>query len=195
MSQGHGSGYPYLDSPGLNAEAVAEEERRLAAVRRYELVDHPIEEAYQRVAFIAQTVFDTPIATVSMVESDRVWLAACEGLTGVKEVGKEPGLCASVISQDEVYVVNDALTDPRTLEHPLVRGQLGLRFYAAAPIRTHDGYRLGTVNVIDARPREASDKQLKALEHLAAMVSDELELRLMVIRSAAAEERLRASAH
>ncbi|GAA0800035.1 GAF domain-containing protein [Spirilliplanes yamanashiensis] len=192
MSQGHGSEYPYLDSPAVNAEALAEEERRLAAVRRYELVDHPIEEAYQRVAFIAQTVFDTPIATVSMVESDRVWLAACEGLSGVKEVGKEPGLCASVISQDEVYVVNDALSDPRTLEHPLVRGQLGLRFYAAAPIRTHDGYRLGTVNVIDARPREVTPKQLKALEHLAAMVSDELELRLMVIRSAAAEERLRA---
>ena len=194
MPPGHGPGYPYLDSPGVPAEDAAEEERRLAAVRRYQLVDQPIEEAYQRVAFIAQTVFDTPIATVSMVESDRVWLAACEGLSGVKEVGKEPGLCASVISQDEVYVVNDALADPRTLEHPLVRGQLGLRFYAAAPIRTHDGHRLGTVNVIDARPREATPQQLKALEHLAAMVSDELELRLMVIRSAAAEQRLRAGA-
>jgi len=190
MSQGPAPGYPYLDG---NAEGNNQEERRLAAVRRYELVDQPTEEAYQRVAFIARTVFDTPIATVSLVEHDRVWLAACEGLTGVREVGKEPGLCASVISQDQVYVVNDALADPRTLEHPLVRGQLGLRFYAAAPIRTHDGYRLGTVNVIDARPRQVTEKQLKALEYLAAMVSDELELRLMVIRSAAAEQRLRAS--
>jgi GAF domain-containing protein len=188
MSQGPAPGYEYLDGT-----AGSEEERRLAAVRRYQIVDQPIEEAYQRVAYIAQAVFDTPIATVSMVEQDRVWLAGCEGLVGVAEVGKEPGLCASVIAQDDVYVVNDALVDPRTLEHPLVRGQLGLRFYAAAPIRTHDGYRLGTVNVIDARPREATPKQLKALEYLASMVSDELELRLMVIRSAAAEERMRAS--
>jgi sigma-B regulation protein RsbU (phosphoserine phosphatase) len=177
--------YEYLDNVGQ------EEQARLEAVRRYRLVDQPIEEAYERIAFVAAAIFDTPIATVSMVEQDRVWLAACEGLTGVREVGKEPGLCASVIAQDDVYVINNAAVDPRTLEHPLVRGELGLRFYAAAPIRTHDGYRLGTVNVIDSRPREAGPRQLRALEHLASMVSDELELRLMVIRSAAAEQRMR----
>ena len=177
--------YEYLDN------ADSEEARRLAAVRRYQLVDQPLEDAYDRIAFVAGAIFDTPIATVSMVEQDRVWLAACLGLTGVREVGKEPGLCASVIAQDKVYVINDAAIDPRTLEHPLVRGELGLRFYAAAPIRTHDGYRLGTVNVIDNRPREASARQIQALEHLASMVSDELELRLMVIRSAAAEQRMR----
>ena len=177
--------YEYLDNVDLN------EQRRLEAVRRYQLVDQPLEEAYERIAFVAGAIFDTPIATVSMVERDRVWLAACLGLTGVAEVGKEPGLCASVIAQDDVYVINDAAVDPRTLEHPLVRGELGLRFYAAAPIRTHDGYRLGTVNVIDSRPREATPRQIKALEHLASMVSDELELRLMVIRSAAAEQRMR----
>jgi len=180
-----GSAYQYLDS------VTPEEQRRLEAVRRYRLVDQPVEDAYDRIAFVAGAIFDTPIATVSLVEQDRVWLAACQGLTGVREVGKEPGLCASVIAQDDVYVINNAAVDPRTLEHPLVRGELGLRFYAAAPIRTHDGYRLGTVNVIDNRPREASPRQLKALEHLASMVSDELELRLMVIRSAASEQRMR----
>ena len=182
-----GSGYVYLDHVG------PEERARLEAVRRYRLVDQPAEDAYGRIAYVAGALFDTPIATVSLVEQDRVWLAACQGLTGVREVGKEPGLCASVIAQDDVYVINDAAVDPRTLEHPLVRGELGLRFYAAAPIRTHDGYRLGTVNVIDNRPREASPRQLTALEHLASMVSDELELRLMVIRSAAAEQRMRES--
>ncbi|GAB7045441.1 GAF domain-containing protein [Catenuloplanes indicus] len=171
--------YEYLDTPD------ARELRRLEAVRRYSLVDAPAEDAYDRIAFVAATIFDTPIATVSLVEQDRVWLAACQGLTGVREVGKEPGLCASVIAQDDTYVVSDAVRDPRTLEHPLVRGDLGLRFYAAAPIRTHDGYRLGTVNVIDNRPRTATPRQLKALEHLAAMVADELELRLSVIRNAA----------
>jgi len=179
--------YEYLDAAG------SQEQARLEAVRRYRLVDQPAEAAYERIAFVAATIFDTPIATVSLVEQDRVWLAACQGLDGVREVGREPGLCASVIAQDDVYVINNAAVDPRTLEHPLVRGELGLRFYAAAPIRTHDGYRLGTVNVIDNRPREATERQLAALEHLAAMVSDELELRLMVIRSAAAEQRMRDS--
>src|SRR5690348_6279737 len=183
------SAYQYLD------HIDPAEQARLAAVRRYQLVDQPVEEAYDRIAFVAGALFDTPIATVSLVEQDRVWLAACQGLSGVREVGTEPGLCASVIQQDDVYVINNAAVDPRTLEHPLVRGELGLRFYAAAPIRTHDGYRLGTVNVIDNRPREATPRQLTALEHLASMVSDELELRLMVIRSAAAEQRMRESVH
>ena len=177
--------YEYLDN------VAPEEAARLEAVRRYRLVDQPVEEAYDRIAFVAGAIFDTPIATVSLVERDRVWLAACQGLTGVREVGKEPGLCASAIAQDNVYLINNAAVDPRTLDHPLVRGELGLRFYAAAPIRTHDGYRLGTVNVIDNRPREATPRQLQALEHLASMASDELELRLMVIRSAAAEQRMR----
>jgi GAF domain-containing protein len=181
----HNNAYQYLDN------SDPDEQARLEAVRRYRLVDQPLEDAYDRIAFVAGAIFDTPIATVSLVEADRVWLAACQGLSGVREVGKEPGLCASVIQQDNVYVINNAAVDPRTLEHPLVRGELGLRFYAAAPIRTHDGYRLGTVNVIDNRPREATKRQLTALEHLAAMVADELELRLMVIRSAAAEQRMR----
>ena len=88
--------YEYLDNVG------PEERARLEAVRRYRLVDQPLEDAYDRIAFVAAAIFDTPIATVSLVEQDRVWLAACEGLGGVREVGKEPGLCASVIAQDEV---------------------------------------------------------------------------------------------
>jgi GAF domain-containing protein len=176
--------YQYLDDLG------PEEQARLEAVRRYQMVDQPVE-PYARVAAVAGALFETPIATISMVERDRVWIAACQGLHGVREVGKERGLCASVILRDGVYVVNNAAVDPRTRDHPLVRGELGLRFYAAAPIRTWDGYRLGTVNVIDTRPRETTERQLEALEHLAALVADELELRLMVVRSAAAEQRMR----
>ena len=164
---------------------------RLAAVRRYEILDAPTDGQFDTIAAAAAAVCGTPIATVSIVDADRVWFAATKGLDGVTQVGTEPGLCASAFCADGPYVVNDAVADPRTLDHPLVRGELGLRFYAAAPIRTSDGYRLGTVNVIDSRPREATPRQLKALEHLASMVSDELELRLMVIRSAAAEQRMR----
>jgi GAF domain-containing protein len=178
------TGYQYLD------DVSPEEQARLEAVRRYQLLDQPIE-PYEGVAAVAGALFDTPIATITMVEQDRVWIAACQGLHGVREVGKEPGLCASVILRDGAYVANNAAVDPRTRDHPLVRGELALRFYAAAPIRTYDGYRLGTVNVIDSRPRETTKRQLDALERLAGLVADELELRLMVVRSAAAEQRMR----
>jgi sigma-B regulation protein RsbU (phosphoserine phosphatase) len=179
---------PYVD------QATSAEERRLAAVRRYEILDRPRDDAYQRIASLAATIFGTPIASVSIVDEDRVWFAACQGLTGMDEVHRDPGLCASVVTQDDVYVVNDALTDARTLEHPLVRGDLGLRFYAAAPIHTRDGYRLGTVDVIDQVPRETTAQQLQALRDLAALVANELELRLTAIQTVAAERRIRAEA-
>jgi GAF domain-containing protein len=172
----------------LSATEPGTEAARLAAVRRYEILDRPRDGAYQRIASLAATIFATPIASVTIVDEDRVWFAALKGLTGVEEIGKDPGLCASVVADDEVYVVNDALTDARTLAHPLVRGDLGLRFYAAAPIRTRDGFRLGTVNVIDRVPREATPAQLKALEDLAGLVADELDLRLSAIQAVAARQ-------
>ncbi len=78
-------------------------------------------------------------------------------MRGVSQVGTEPGLCASAYYADGPYMVNDAATDPRTLEHPLVRGELGVRFYAAAPIVTTDGYQLGTVTALDTEPRELTE--------------------------------------
>ncbi|MCM0677492.1 GAF domain-containing protein [Micromonospora phytophila] len=164
---------------------------RLAAVARYEILDAPREGAFDRVARIAATVFGTPIATVTVVDADRVWFAATEGLDGVTQVGVEPGLCASAVLADGPYVVNDAAVDPRTLDHPLVRGELGLRFYAAAPIITADGHRLGTVNVIDRTPREVTDGQTGVLVDLAGMVVDHLELRLAAARAVRAERQLR----
>nr|WP_199443606.1 GAF domain-containing protein [Umezawaea beigongshangensis] len=139
---------------------------------------------------MAAQVFDTPIATVTIVDVDRVWFAACHGLQGVTQIGTEPGLCASAVLQDGVYVVNDGAVDPRTLDHPLVRGELGLRFYTAAPITTGDGHRLGTVNVIDREPREVTDNQIGTLTALAGIVADQLELRLAAIQAVRAERGL-----
>lgn len=164
---------------------------RLAAIRRYEILDAPRDGAFDRVARVAATVFEAPIATVTIVDSDRVWFAAAQGLDGVEQVGTEPGLCASAVLQDGPYVVNDAAVDPRTLDHPLVRGELGLRFYAAAPIVTSDGHRLGTVNVIDRRPREVSPTEAAILSDLAGVVMDQLELRLAAISAVRSERALR----
>src|ERR1043165_7552156 len=95
------TGYQYLD------DADPDEQARLEAGRRYQLIDQPVE-PYARAAAVAGALFDAPIATISMVERDRVWIAACQGLHGVREGGKERGLCASGVLRDDGYVVNAA---------------------------------------------------------------------------------------
>jgi GAF domain-containing protein len=178
----------------LSSSALAFNDDRLAAVHRYEILDHPTDGAFDDVARMAALIFETPIATVSIVDHDRVWFAATHGLDGVAQIGAEPGLCASAILGDDPYIVGDAAVDPRTLDHPLVRGELGLRFYTAAPIVTSDGHRLGTVNVIDKQPREVTATQIALLTHLASVVATQLELRLAALHAVRAERGLRADA-
>ncbi len=172
--------------------AANDERRRLAAVRRYDILDTPPDGAFDRVAAIAARTFGVPIATVTIVDEDRIWLKAQQGLHGgARELPREPGLCASAILSDQPYLVTDALQDRRTATNSLVRGELGLRFYAAAPIVTPDGYRLGTVNVIDTAPRQADDAQLTTLRDLASVVMEELETRLAAMRAVTTERDLR----
>ena len=167
---------------------------RLAAVRHYEILDAPADGTFDRIAQAAAALCGTPVATVSIVDADRVWFAACHGLDGVSQVGTEPGLCASAFYADGPYVVNDAAIDPRTFDHPLVRGELGVRFYAAAPIVTADGHRLGTVTALDIEARELTEAQTTVLTHLAAVTAEQLHLRLNALRAVRAERELRADA-
>jgi len=101
-------------------------------VTRYDILDTPPDAALDRIAAMAARVFGVPMATVSIVDTDRVWFKASLGLAGVHEIASDPGLCASVVLDGKTYHVTDARTDPRTAEHPLVTGEPGLRFYAAA---------------------------------------------------------------
>ena len=167
----------------------ANEEMRMTAVGRYEILDSPPDGAFDRITKLAARIFKVPIATITVVDHDRIWFKSKFGIDAA-EIGRDPGLCASAIIDNETWVVNDASTDPRTLENPLVRGDLGLRFYAGANLTTGDGYNLGTLNIIDRQPRELSDDELLTLRELAEIVVDELELRLAALRVArAAEER------
>jgi GAF domain-containing protein len=161
-----------------------DEQERLAAVRRYDVLDTPRDGAFDRITRLASLVLEMPIAIVSIVDHDRIWFKSTEGLDGVDQIDREPGLCASAILGDDAWVIDDAQVDPRTLANPLVAGDFGLRFYAGSPLRTHDGYNLGTLCVIDREPRALSEQQVAVLDDLAALVVDELELRLAVRRQA-----------
>ena len=153
------------------------ESARLAAVRRYAILDTPPDGAFDRVTRLAARFFGVPISIVSIVDHDRIWFKSHYGIE-VEEIGREPGLCASAILQDGPWVVSDADVDPRTLTNPLVCGELGLRFYAGVPLTTADGYNLGTLNVIGTEPREVTEEEITTLQDLAAIVVDELEVRL-----------------
>ncbi len=171
-----------------------DEAHRLAAVRRYDILDTPPDGAFDRVTRIAAQLFHVPIAIVSIVDSDRIWFKSHHGLD-VEEIPRSPGLCASAILYDQPWILSDAKTDPRSLANPLVAGDFGLRFYAGVPLRTHDGYNLGTLCVIDREPRPVTEEQIAQLADLAAIVMDELELRLSAKRTIAEMELLFKEVH
>lgn len=168
--------------PIVVGETAAEVEgERLDAVRRYDILDTPPDGAFDRITELAARLFAVPISIVSIVDTDRIWFKSHHGVEA-EEIPRDPGLCASAILADDIYVVEDALADPRTLANPLVAGSLGLRFYAAQPLVTAEGHRLGTLCIIDRQPRELSVEEAATLRTLAATVMDSLELRLAAIR-------------
>ena len=159
------------------APIPADEADRLRAVRRYDILDTPPDGAFDRITSLAARVFDVPIAIVSIVDHDRIWFKSHHGID-VTQIDREPGLCASAILQDGPWVVADAPRDPRALTNSLVAGEFGLKFYAGVPLRTTDGYNLGTLCILDFEPRELSAQETATLEDLAGMVLSELEVRL-----------------
>lgn len=153
------------------------ESNRLNALHRYEILDTPADGNFDRITSLAAKVFNVPIAIVSLVDEDRIWFKSHHGLD-IDEIDKSPGLCASAILSDDIYLIEDARQDPRSLANPLVTGEFGLQFYAAAPLKTHDGYNLGTLCIIDQRQRYINSEQQILLRQMAEIVMSEMELRL-----------------
>jgi serine/threonine protein kinase len=160
-----------------SSQPATDEESRMRAVERYRILDTPADGAFDRIASLAARMFSVPVAIVSVVDHDRIWFKAHHG-TDVTEIGRDPGLCASAILQDEAWVIESATADPRTLANPLVAGEFGLQFYAGVPLRTPDGYNLGTFCILDREPRTFTAADTRALEDLAAIVMNDLEMRL-----------------
>jgi GAF domain-containing protein len=161
----------------IAVEKPANEPARLEALKRYEILDTPPDGSFDHLTQLAATLFNVPIALISLVDEDRIWFKSHYGLD-VPQIDRDPGLCASAILSQEVYIVEDAREDPRTLSNPLVAGNFGLRFYAAAPLITRQGYNLGTFCIIDRKQRYITEAQKEILQRLADIVIDEMEIRL-----------------
>lgn len=176
----------------LQGESLTESQRRieaerLAEVHRQQILDTQAEQFFDELAKLAATIFDVPVAVVDLVDSTRVWFKSNIGLS-VSEVPRELTICHHAIQQSRVFSVSDAFEDPRFKCNPLLE-RVGVRFYAAAPILTDDGYALGVVCVVDRVPRQFGENQLSVLTSLARMALQQIELRreLLSAHSAAAE--------
>jgi two-component sensor histidine kinase len=165
-----------------------EETERLAAVRRYDILDTPPDGAFDRITSLAARHFNVPISIVSIVDHDRIWFKSHYGLP-INQIGRDDGLCATTILSTTPRVLTDAKNDSCALVNPLVAGDFGLRFYAGVPLTTYDGHNLGTLCVVDTSPREVTQSEIDMLTDLAGMVMDQLELRISA-RQAVAREKL-----
>ncbi|MCD9008083.1 EAL domain-containing protein [Luteimonas sp. XNQY3] len=160
------------------------ESLRLAVLREYAAFEKHTEPEFDRLVNLAARLFDVPVVLISLVERDRQVFKAQVGLA-LCETAREVSFCAHAILSDDVMVVPNALEDPRFASNPLVLGPPFIHFYAGKPLVTPDGLRLGTVCVIDTRPRADFDAQARShLSDIAALVMERMELaRLERVRS------------
>ncbi len=168
------------------------EAERLAALQRLRLLDSEADPAYQALAELAARLLGTPMAAVSLIDADRQWTKAGVGLQHGDEDPRDIAFCAHAIGHDaDPWVVSDAAADPDFADNPLVvGGRVG--FYAGAPVRTADGHKIGTLCVIDPRPRELDDAGRETLRTLAAAVSAHVEVRRQQISAAERHAELQA---
>ena len=154
----------------------ASEINRLANLYKYEILD-TTDGDFDEILSLAAKIFNVPVAIITLVDNDRIWFKSSYGLE-IEQIPRDPGLCSSAIMSDEIYIVEDARADPRTLVNPLVAGSMGLQFYAAAPLKSLNGFKLGTFCIIDKNPRQLNAKETSMLLQLARIVMDKFELKL-----------------
>jgi GAF domain-containing protein len=149
------------------------EAKRLDALRSLLILDTPPEERFDRISAFAAKEFDVPIALVSMVDRDRQWFKSTIGIE-MCETPRDVSFCAHAITKSSTLVVPDALRDPRFADNPLVVGHPYIRFYAGAGLRLPYGQVVGTLCIMDRRPREFDKLDAAILGGLRDLVVDEL---------------------
>ena len=151
-----------------------DEDRRLAATRSLGLWKTPPEERFDRVVRVAAAAFDVPIALIALMERDREWFKSCYGLD-FREVPRDASFCGHAIFERQPLVVSDALLDERFADNPFVTGFPGVRFYAGHPLILSNGCCVGTLCILDVRPRHFDNVGISLLRDLSQFAIAELE--------------------
>jgi anti-sigma regulatory factor (Ser/Thr protein kinase) len=176
------------------AKSAADEKARVQALHSYRILDTDPEKAFDDLTILASHICETPVALISLIDSDRQWFKSRVGVE-VRETPREISFCAVAIQQPNLFVIPDATKDPRFSSNPFVVSDPKIRFYAGAPFISSDGHPLGTLCVVDVVPRQLNPSQQNALLALSRQVQAQFELRrnLLELRTAL-EERDRAEA-
>ena len=174
-----------MKSPDIPSNEVS----RLAALKKFEILDTISEKEFDDITFLASQICGTPIALVSFIDENRQWFKSKIGLSEA-ETSREVSFCAHAINNNELFEVQNALKDERFADNPLVTGELNVRFYAGMPLTTSDGLNLGTLCVLDHVPRKLDDNQLQAMESLSRLVMRLIEGRLQDIQQSRVEVEL-----
>ena len=160
----------------MTIQKTKNEVLRLKVLWQYDVLDTVPEAVFDELTSLAALICDAPIALISLIDEDRQWFKAKVGVT-LKETSRDISFCAHAIRQPDLMVVPDATKDARFKSNPLVTSKPKIRFYAGAPLLTPDGHALGTLCIIDVKPRQLTDAQKKALTLLARHVMTQLEIR------------------
>ncbi len=166
-----------------------DEDRRLATLRAMEILDTPPESRFDRITRLASRFFAAPIALITLIDRDRAWYKSRIGVIS-KETSRETSFGAHVVFDRTTIVVNDALLDDRFAENPLVVGEPRVRFYAGAPLIMRDGTCLGTVSLMDTRPRWFAASDVQLLEDLRDLAVSEIEREHTIGAGPAVDSRL-----
>ena len=150
-----------------------DEQQRLRALHQLKILDTPPSECFDRITRMASQLFDLPVAAVSLTDEDRQWFKSRVG-TDLREVPRHKSPCSGVSATSEVRVIEDFQASDHYRDSPLA--DLGLRFYAGAPLLTRDGYTLGTMCVLGYEPRSVTDTEIRTLQDLSAMVMAQIDL-------------------
>lgn len=157
---------------------LRDEPARIAALHRLDVLDTAVEEPFEKVVTLVRAVLAVPIATVTLVDRDRQWFKAKRGLD-TDQTPRSVSFCTHTIRQREPLIVEDADGDPRFAGSPLVQGPPYVKSYAGIPLRTPEGYNIGSLCAMDTKPRRFSPSDIAILENFASIVCDELELRMI----------------